>query len=102
MNYSGGFATTVAMGLTGLDIPAKADLFTRALFANIDGGREAFDDVTVELLRTDQSDPPSNDAAVATLRITFYDQDPDKVGRGLGQKVNELALANYPGLFAMP
>ena len=102
MNYSGGFATTVAMGLTGLDIPAKADLFTRALFANLPGGPDAFDDVTVELLRTDQQDPASNDAAIATLRITFRDHDAEKVGRGLSQKVNELALANYPGLFAMP
>ncbi len=102
MNYSGGSATTVAMGLTGLDIDAKADLFTRALFANIPGGREAFDEVTVELVRTDQVDPPNNDAAVATLRITFTDADADKVGRSLSQKVNELGLANYPGLFGMP
>ena len=102
MNYSSGYATTVMMGLTGLDIEAKADLFTRAVLANIPGGRDAFDDVTVEVLRTDQADPPSNDAAVATLRMTFYDGDAEKVGRSLSQKVNELALANYPGLFGLP
>jgi hypothetical protein len=102
MNYSGGTATTVAMGLTGLDIEAKADLFTRALFANIPGGRDAFDDVVVDLVRTDQEDPSSNDAAIATLRITFRDRDADKVGRRLEQRSTELALANYPGLFGMP
>ena len=42
MNYSGGFATTIAMGITGLDIEKKADLYTEALWANLPGGREAF------------------------------------------------------------
>jgi hypothetical protein len=102
MNYSGGYATTIAMGITGLDIEEKADLYTRALWANLPGGREAFDDVEVELVRTDQENPMSNDAAIATLRITFYDSDPEKVGRGLSQKSTELGLANYPGLMGMP
>ena len=102
MNYSGGYATTISMGITGLDIEAKADLYTRALFANLPGGREAFDDVEVDLIRTDQENPMSNDAAIATLRITFYDTDADKVGRGLNQKATELGLANYPGLMGMP
>jgi hypothetical protein len=102
MNYSGGYATTIAMGITGLDVEAKADLYTRALWANLPGGREAFDDVEVDLIRTDQENPTSNDAAIATLRITFYDSDPEKVGRGLTQKATELGLANYPGLMGMP
>jgi hypothetical protein len=102
MNYSGGIATTIAMGITGLDIEEKADLYTRALFANIPGGREAFDDVQVDLIRTDHVDPTSNDAAIATLRMTFYDRDPDKIGRGLSQRATELGLANYPGLMGMP
>jgi hypothetical protein len=102
MNYSGGFATTISMGLTGLDIEDKADLYTRALFANIPGGRDAFDDVQVDLIRTDQENPRSNDAAIATLRVTFYDRDADKVGQGLERRATELGLANYPGLMGMP
>jgi hypothetical protein len=102
MNYGGGYATTISMGITGLDIEAKAGLYTRALFANLPGGREAFDDVEVDLIRTDHENPMSNDAAIATLRITFYDTDADKVGRGLNQKATELGLANYPGLMGMP
>jgi hypothetical protein len=102
MNYSGGYATTIAMGITGLDIEEKADLYTRALWANLPGGREAFEHVDVELIRTDQENPMSNDAAIATLRITFYDSDADKVGRSLSQKATELGLANYPGLMGMP
>jgi len=102
MNYSGGYATTISMGLTGLDIEEKADLYTRSLFANIPGGRDAFDDVRIDLLRTDHENPMSNDVAIATLRVTFYDRDADKVGQALERRATELGLANYPGLMGMP
>jgi hypothetical protein len=99
MNYVGGYRTTLNMMITGLDVEEKASMFERALWASVPGGKGAFGSVEVQLLRTDQADPPSNEAAVAQLRITVKDADERKVGRAFGSKVTELALASYPGLF---
>jgi hypothetical protein len=102
LNYVGGHRTTLTMMITGLDIEAKAAAFQRALWTSLPGGRKSFDEVDIQLLRTDQADPPTNEAAVAQLRITVKDRDERKVGRAFGSKVTELALASYPGLFAGP
>ncbi len=99
MNYVGGYRTTLTMMITGLDVEAKAAAFERALWQSVPGGRSAFADVDVQLLRTDREDPPSNESAMAQLRITVKDADERKVGRAFSSKVTELALASYPGLF---
>ena len=94
--------TTMTMLLTGLNIEQKADVYTDALWASFPGGRKTFEDVTVDLVRTDHEDPQSNGAAIALLRITVKDPDPGKVGRMLTQKAIELGLASYPGLTGLP
>jgi len=53
----------------------------------------------VRLTRSDRTDPDSNDAAFAHLRITVKDPDATKVGRAFSGKAVEMALANYPGFF---
>jgi hypothetical protein len=99
MNFEGGHRTTTTLMLTGLDIEAKAELVERGLWANIPGGRGAFDDVTVQLIRSDHEDPATNEEAVAQLRITVKDADERKVGRAFSAALTELALASYPGYF---
>jgi hypothetical protein len=99
INYEGGHRTTSTMLLTGLDIEAKAALLERGLWSSIPGGREAFDDVTVQLIRSDHDDPATNEEAVAQLRITVKDGDERKVGRAFSAALTELALASYPGYF---
>jgi hypothetical protein len=99
ITYSPGFRNTANLVLTGLDVEAKAQLAERALLARL-GGRERFAGVETRLLRTDQTDPPSNEAANATLRITVTDPDPSKVGKAFSRAVVELALASYPGFHA--
>jgi hypothetical protein len=99
MNYLGGFRTTVTMMLTGLDVEDKAASFERALWRSVPGGRESFGSVEAQLLRTDQPDPASHEAAMAQFRITVKDADEHRVGRAFTAKVTELALASYPGLF---
>lgn len=99
LTCAGGWRTTVALALTGLDVPQKAALVEEALWARIPQGREAFDAVEVELLRTDQHDPPSHEAAMAELRITVRARREEQVGRALTGPLTELALANYPGFF---
>ncbi|QFG03934.1 MULTISPECIES: acyclic terpene utilization AtuA family protein [Tepidiforma] len=98
INYVGGYRNSVTFVLTGLDIEEKADLALRSLFAGI-GGREAFEQVDVQLIRTDRPDPPSNELASALLRVTVKDRDPAKVGRAFSNAAIELALANYPGFY---
>ncbi len=102
MNYVGGFRSTATLLLTGLDIDAKAALFTEALWASIPGGQGAFAETDVQLLRTDHADPTTNEAAMAQLRITVRDPDERKVGRALSAPITELTLASYPGLCSGP
>lgn len=99
LTCAGGWRTTVALAVTGLDVEEKAALAEAALWARVPGGRDAFDAVEVELIRTDQADPPSNEAAMAELRVTVRARNEDRVGRALTGPLTELALANYPGFF---
>jgi hypothetical protein len=102
LNYLGGHRTTVTLYVTGLDVEAKAALAERTLFSSIEGGRDAFDSVDVQLVRSDQPDPPSNEQALAQLRITVKSSDERAVGRAFTSKVTEMALASYPGFFGGP
>jgi hypothetical protein len=96
INYLGGFRNTMTFVLTGLDIEEKARLAEETLFAEL-GGKDRFDEVRVQLTRTDKPDPSSNEEASALLRVTVKDKDPNKVGRAFSSAVVEMALANYPG-----
>ena len=82
--------------LTGLDIEKKAEVYLDAVFHNL-GGREQFDDVDIQLIRSDHNDPDSNEVAHAALRITVTSSDPQKLGRLFSAKVTELGLAGIPG-----
>ncbi len=96
INYLGGFRNSVAFVLTGLDIEEKAKLAEETLLSEL-GGRDQFDDVTVQLTRSDKPDPATNEEASAILRITVKAKDPAKVGRPFTAKMVEMALASYPG-----
>jgi hypothetical protein len=96
INTSGGFRNGTEVLLTGLDIEEKAKIFSDALF-DLVGGRESFDEVTEQLIRSDKVDPQTNEEGFASLRINVKSRDPQKVGRIFSAKMIELALANYPG-----
>ena len=96
MNFLGGYRNTMTLVLTGLDIEEKAAWARDELFAIL-GGRDRFSDVDVRLLRFDHPDAPSNDQAVAHLRITVKDRDPRLVGRRFSNATMELALGGYAG-----
>jgi hypothetical protein len=102
INYDGGHRTTTSVLLTGLDIQAKAAFVEDGLWAGIPGGASAFDEVDVQLLPFDHADPPTNDSALAELRITVKDRDERKVGRALSSAVTELFLSSVPGFFTGP
>ena len=99
INLAGGFRNGMEIILTGLDIEDKAKVFTDALFNSV-GGRKQFDDVSIQLHRTDKENPNSNEEAMASLLVSVKSKDQNIVGRLFSAKIIELALANIPGFFA--
>jgi len=99
INLSGGFRNGMEIILTGLDIEEKAKVFTDTLFNSV-GGRDQFDEASVELHRTDKENANTNEEAMASLVISVKSKDPNLVGRLFSAKIIELALANIPGFFA--
>jgi hypothetical protein len=96
LNSLGGYRNTMTLVLTGLDIEAKAAWAEDLLFGQL-GGREAFAETDVRLLRFDTPDAPANEQATAHLRITVKDADPVRVGRRFSDAVTSLALGGYAG-----
>ena len=99
INLAGGFRNGMEIILTGLDIEDKAKVFTDALFNSV-GGRKQFDEVSIQLHRTDKENPNSNEEAMASLLVSVKSKDQNLVGRLFSAKIIELALANIPGFFA--
>jgi len=99
MNFAGGLRQTFSLKLTGLDIEEKAALAERTIWESIPGGRGAFEEAHVQLIRADHTDPERNEEAVAELRFVLKDHDQTKFGRSISQKVVEMALSSYPGFF---
>jgi hypothetical protein len=96
INLAGGYKNSMELIVTGLDIEEKARIFTDELFRSL-GGKDEFDDVSIQLIRTDKKEPLTNEEAMAILKIDVKSSSPEKVGRIFSAKVIELALANYPG-----
>ena len=96
INLAGGYKNSMELIVTGLDIEEKAKIFTDELFRTL-GGKDEFDDVSIQLIRTDKEEPLTNEEAMAILKIDVKSSSPEKVGRIFSAKVIELALANYPG-----
>jgi hypothetical protein len=99
MNFAGGLRMNFSLKLTGLDIEEKAALAERTIWSALPGGKNAFEEAYVQLIRTDHADPATNEEAVAELRFVLKDHDQTKFGRMISQKVVEMALASYPGFF---
>ena len=99
INLAGGYRNGMDLVITGLDIEEKAKIFTDALFNSV-GGKEQFDDVSINLHKTNKENPNSNEEAMATLSISVKSMNPDLVGRLFSAKIIELSLANYPGFFS--
>jgi len=101
LNRAGGFRNDVNVCLVGLDVEAKAKLVEDAFWAACPFAPGDFASVRTRLVRTDKPDPETNEQAVAMLRISVKDSDPNKVGRAFSNALIELALASIPGFFAV-
>lgn len=96
INTDGGFKNGMDILLTGLDVEEKGRLFADTLFKSV-GGRDQFDEVSEQIIRSDKEDPDSNDEAFGSIRIIVKSHDKNLVGRLFSAKIIELALANIPG-----
>ncbi len=101
MNEIGGYRNDINIALTGLDIEAKAELVEKAFWTNCPFSADDFASVTTRVVRTDHTDPTSNEAAVALWRCTVKDPDERKVGRAFSNALTETGLASIPGLFGI-
>ncbi|WP_328305793.1 acyclic terpene utilization AtuA family protein [Actinomycetospora sp. NBC_00405] len=91
-----GHRNSVTFVITGDEVPAKADLAQRALWAAIPGGDKAFDEVHVRLLRADRPDPGAPDEATALLTVSVSSRDRSSVAQ-LARAAVETGLSSYPG-----
>ena len=78
------------------DIEEKAEIVLDTLFESM-GGKDIFEVCEVQLIRSDQVDPQTNEASFALLRVSVMDKDQKLVGRLFSSKIVELALSSVPG-----
>ncbi len=97
INLDGGYRNTVTFVLTGADIEAKAAAAERHLFERL-GGRGRFDEVDVDLIRSDRDDAPRTAEATARLSVTVKSPDEAPVGRSFSNTATAMAVASYAGL----
>ena len=101
MNRDGGFRNDMRVGLTGLDVEAKAQVIEQAFWRACPFEARDYAQVTTRLIRTDKEDPRSNEEATAVWHISVKDPDEKKVGRAFSNAVTELALASIPGYYGI-
>jgi hypothetical protein len=101
INRPGGFRNEMSVCLTGIDIEEKAKLVEQGFWAACPFAPSDFAYVSTRLVRSDKSDPETNEQATAFLKISVKDPDDKKVGRAFSNAGIELALANIPGFFGV-
>ena len=99
-NELGGFRSEINVALTGLDIEAKAALVHDAFWRACPHEPDEYAKVTERVVRSDKTDPATNEEATAVWRLTVFDHNEDRLGRTLSDAMNELALATIPGMFS--
>jgi hypothetical protein len=101
MNRDGGYRNDMRVALAGLDVLAKAKVVEAAFWRACPYGPDDYQQVTTRVLRTDKSDPASNEEAIAVWHVCVKDPDEKKVGRAFSNAVAELALSSIPGYFGL-
>ena len=99
MNYQGGYRNQISIGLTGLDIEAKAELIERQFWHACPYAPQDYETVVRKFLPTHKADPGTNEEAVAVYKIIVKDPDERKVGRAFSNAGTEIGLCSIPGMF---
>jgi len=101
MNELGGYRNDMVLALTGLDVEEKSKMALEAFWEASPYAAADFEECEVRLVRTDHSDPESNEAATAQLRISVKDRDERKVGRAFSNAFVETGLSSIPGFYSL-
>ena len=101
MNELGGFRNSFTVALTGLDIDEKAAFAQAAFWDACPHAPEDFDSVVSRVVRTDTSDPATQEEATAVWRLTVKDADERKIGRAFADAMVHTALASIPGMYGL-
>jgi Acyclic terpene utilisation family protein AtuA len=97
LTFPGGYRNAMTLAITGAHRHAKAELGERAVWTQIDGGRDRFAETLVEVVGASlNSDAPDDQSY---LRISVADTDSAAVGREFSSAVVATALGSYPGLY---
>ena len=100
-NEVGGFRNSFTVALTGLDIDEKAALAEATFWDACPYGPDDFDSIVSRVVRTDKSDPATQEEATAIWRVTVKDRDERKVGRAFADAMVHTALAGIPGMYGL-
>ena len=101
MNELGGFRNSFTVALTGLDIEEKAKFAEATFWDGCPYGPDDFDSIVSRVIRTDKSDPDTQEEATAIWRVTVKDRDERKVGRAFADAMVHTALAGIPGMYGL-
>jgi len=101
MNEMGGYRNSFTVALTGLDIEAKAELAAATFWDACAYDPDDFDAIDSRVIRTDKSDPATQEEATAIWRVTVKDADERKVGRAFADANVHTALASIPGMYGL-
>ena len=98
LNNFWGYRNAMTLVITGLDIDAKARIVEETVVESL-GGRDQFAVFESQLVRSEKTNPATNEEASAYLRLGVIDPDPAKVAR-FSAAIVELALVSIPGFTA--
>lgn len=101
MNEMGGFRNSFTVALTGLDIDDKASLAEATFWDACTYTADDFESFTSRVIRTDKTDPNTQEEATAIWRVTVKDHDERKVGRAFADANVHTALASIPGMYGL-
>jgi hypothetical protein len=101
MNELGGFRNSFTVALTGLDIEEKAAFAQATFWDACPFGPDDFASIDSRVVRTDKSDPATQEEATALWRVTVKDPDERKVGRAFADAMVHTALAGIPGMYGL-
>ena len=101
MNELGGFRNSFTVALTGLDVDEKAAFAQATFWDACPHGPDDFASIDSRVVRTDKTDPATQEEATALWRLTVKDPDERKVGRAFADAMVHTVLAGIPGMYGL-
>jgi hypothetical protein len=95
----GGYRNSMLLGLTGLNIPEKAEILSAQIWEALPWERDDYDEVDEGLIGGVMTEATSNVEATSLFRIAVKSKDERRVGRAFSSGAVSTLLGSVPGLF---